>query len=468
MSSKNFFLIFLYLLVSLALFPKVLSAEESSEKADKSAPTLYLRVGQRYPIEGVIAQEAQVKPETVASVHQTAEGLLLKGNQTGVATLTLKNSGKIVEIRVVVKGAERGASTGTWQGAIGELKAIPGIRTTSLGGKTVIQGEILGRLAYQRILLHQRTFPQSLLVLALPGAGVRESLIEQAMSQLMSRGFSDVRIENAGNRFFLEGSVSSPEEVEQAMEVAQAVIPNIENHLPLPIRIDPTITVRIFILELSRQAHQALGLSWPTSTPQAATFTPHSVLFSPIWTVSLQHLSSQGQARILAEPTLAVKAGAAAELTAGGQIPIRVTGRYENKVVWKNYGLKVRLHVLGIAGKFIRTKIETESSQLDEATAVDGVPGLRSNTMNTEIDALEGRPILLTGLFQASAAKDVDKVPVLGSIPLLGELFKSRRFRDHESELLVALVPTFGAARTALPLQSAHGLEFDSRWRILD
>ena len=145
-----------------------------------------------------------------------------------------------------------------------------------------------------------------------------------------------------------------------------------------------------------------------------------------------------------------------------------MTGAFENKVIWKHYGLSIKLHIAGIAGKYIRTKIETESSQLDEATAVDGVPGMRTNTMNTEIDAIEGQPILLTGLFQSSSSKDVDKVPLLGSIPLLGELFKSRRFRDHESELLVALLPSFGAITTKTPLSSLHGLDFESRWRPLD
>jgi pilus assembly protein CpaC len=256
--------------------------------------------------------------------------------------------------------------------------------------------------------------------------------------------------------------------VELANELAQTVLPNIENHLPIPIRVDPTISVRVFILELSRSAHRALGLSWPASAPQALAVSPRLTSFAPSWLVTLNHLSTNGEARVLAEPMLAVKSGSEAELSAGGEIPIRLTGRYENKVVWKNYGLKVRIRIPGVAGKHIRTRLETESSQLDGSTAIDGVPGIRSNKMSTEVDVLEGEPILLTGLFQASAAKDVERVPLLGSIPLISELFKSRSFREHESELLVALLPKFGSESAKLPLQSAHGLEFDSRWRPLD
>jgi pilus assembly protein CpaC len=332
----------------------------------------------------------------------------------------------------------------------------------------VLQGEILSRRDYQHVLFLLRAFPRQLVVLALPAPGIKASLMEQAESLLRGRGMADVRVSNAGNRFFLEGTVGSPEQVEQAFEIVQAAIPNLENHVPIPLRVDPTILVRVYMLELSRQAHEALGLGWPAQVRQFATLGPGGVEFSPSWTISLKHLSESGQARILAEPSLSVKAGAAATLTAGGEIPIRVTGLYENKVIWKHYGLKIKLRVEGVAGRFIRAKIDTESSQLDEATAVDGVPGVRNNTLATEVDVEEGRPILLTGLFHASAAKDVEKVPLLGSIPVLGELFKSRRFRDHESELLIALLPTFGAAAAKLPLESAHGLEFDRRWRLLD
>lgn len=277
-----------------------------------------------------------------------------------------------------------------------------------------------------------------------------------------------MQILNAGNRFFLEGSVSTPEDIDRALELAQSLLPNIENHIAVPIKIDPTITMRIFILELSRRAHEVLGLSWPASVNPLASIQPGLTTFSPSWTLMLKHLATKGQAKILSEPVLSVKNGAKAELSAGGEIPLKIVGRYENKVTWKHYGLKVGIHIHGIAGKFIRTQIATESSQLDESTAVDGVPGIRSNKMSTLIDAREGQAVMLTGLFQSSASKDVEKMPLLGNIPILGELFKSREFRERDSELIVAILPSFGANETSLPLKSARGLEFDKHWHLWD
>ncbi|MBI2604855.1 MAG: hypothetical protein HYW49_02120 [Deltaproteobacteria bacterium] len=441
-----------------------------AEAREERIPAITLQVGQRYPLEGIRAQSASVTPSTVAEARVSATSVLLVGRAPGTATLALETEGRALKIKVIVRGAAPGGGegVGTLSGVLSEIRKIPGVSVVPLGKRSLVQGEILGRANYRRLLLHMKNFGGSLQVLGTPAPGIKASLMEQAQALLSARGYQDAHITNAGNRFFLDGNVSAPEDVEQALELAESVIPNVENHLPIPIRIDPTVTVRVFILELSRQAHEALGLSWPAVVNNAIVFSPQGGQIAPSWAASLKHLSAQGHAKVLAEPVIAVKSGSSAELSAGGEIPLRITGKFENKVTWKHYGLKVRLHIAGIAGKHIRTKIDTESSQLDESTAIDGVPGLRSTKMGTEVDVPEGEPVLLTGLFQSSVAKDVEKVPFLGSIPILGELFKSRRFREHESELMIALLPKFGATTISVPLSSAHGLEFDRKWGILD
>ncbi len=471
-------LMFLFVWVSA---PPVHSQDEDSsdpgetesrppEAREERIPAITLQVGQRYPLEGIRAQSASVTPEHVAGARISAASVLLVGRSPGTATLALETEGRTLKVKVIVRGAAPGGGegAGTLPSVLSEIRKLPGVSVLPLGKRSLVQGEILGRANYRRLLLHMKNFSGSLQVLGTPAPGIKASLMEQAQTLLSARGYQDARITNAGNRFFLDGSVPAPEDVEQALELAESVIPNIENHLPIPIRIDPTVTVRVFILELSRQAHEALGLSWPAVTNSAIVFSPQGGQVAPSWAASLKHLSTQGHAKVLAEPVIAVKSGSSAELSAGGEIPLRITGKFENKVTWKNYGLKVRIHIAGIAGKHIRTKIDTESSQLDESTAIDGVPGLRSTKMGTEVDVPEGEPVLLTGLFQSSVAKDVEKVPFLGSIPILGELFKSRRFREHESELMIALLPKFGATTISVPLSSAHGLEFDRKWGILD
>ncbi len=467
------------LLIILSLqFNTANADEDSPEDSDKSAPqeqvqkeqvqspTLFLQVGQRYPLEGLQNNQVEVQPSSIVSAHPTPEGTLLVAHAPGEATLTAQAQDKKIKVKILVK-ASNAASAQPSQNT-SDLKNIPGLKIQKLGNKILIQGEILSRLAYQKILFYLKHFSKNFIVVAKAAPGIQPSLIEQTRTLLNNQGLQDVSISNAGHRFFLEGRVSSPEAVEQALELTQSVIPNVENHLAIPIRIEPTITIRLFILELSRQAHESLGLSWPINVTQAIQLSPKESFINPSWSATLKHLSQSGQAKVLAEPMLAVKSGSAAELSAGGEIPLRITGHFENKIVWKHYGLKIKIQIPGIAGKYIRTIIHSESSQLDASATVDGIPGIRRHSMNTSLDAQENQPVLLTGLFHSSIAKDVEKVPFLGQIPILGELFKSRQFRERESELLVALLPSFGAPTTTLPLQSAHGLEFDKRWRILD
>lgn len=457
-----------------------------------SLPTLELQVGQKYPLEGFLPNSLEVTPSSIVRAIQTPEGVLLVALAGGHAKIkavledrTKGNSQlKTIEIPVLVRqdspnrefeqteASDMGKGLSiddSWEQVLGEIKKMPGLTIKRFGPKTLIQGEILGRKAYQKLLLHLSHYPNKILLLASPAPGIKASLIEQLTQILHRRGFKNLSIINAGNRFFLEGRVNSPSEVDQAIELAQSVLPNIENHVPLPIQLDPTISIRVFMLELSKQAHEELGLSWSHSVPDAILVqTPTGFAFSGAWLATLKHLSTAGKARVLAEPMLSVKNGSSAELSAGGEIPIRITGRFENKVVWKNYGLKLKVKIKGIAGKSIRTQIETQSSHLDEATAVDGVPGIRHNNLNTEVDAVDGTPLLLTGVFQSSSAKDVKKFPILGSIPILGEIFKSRRFREHESEILIALLPSMVSTQVTLPLRSYKGLDFDKKWKPLN
>lgn len=441
------------------------NSQEPALRTGISTPGLDLVPGQKYPIEGLLPKSVHIQNPQVLESIQTEQGTLLIAKNPGQTTAVFDTGEQKIPIQVRVRARPAARLSQENPEMLGKMA---GLKVQRWNGKLLLQGEILSLQDYKKILLMLSQSSKTLLVLATAAPGIKQSLLESAKAALQKRGLMNVQVSNAGNRFFLEGSVGTPEEVAAAFEITRAMIPNIENHLAIPIRVDPTVVIRMFILELSRHAHEELGLSWPASVQKAVLVQPTATLFSPLWTATLKHLSQNGWAKVLAEPMLSVKNRASAELSAGGEIPIRVMTAFENKVLWKYYGLKVRLRIDGIAGKNIRIRVRTESSQLDDATASEGVPGIRSTKLSTEIDAQEGRPILLTGLFQSTISKDVEKVPLIGSLPLIGELFKSRRFREHESELLIALLPSFGPLDTQLPLESLRGLNFDFKWRPLD
>ncbi|MEO1574645.1 MAG: type II and III secretion system protein, partial [Pseudomonadota bacterium] len=91
---------------------------------------------------------------------------------------------------------------------------------------------------------------------------------------------------------------------------------------------------------------------------------------------------------------------------------------------------------------YISSKVGVEVSDIDPSIQVLGIPGFITRRTNTEMNVRDGQTMVLSGLLSSDRGKDVNKVPGLGNLPILGELFKSREFRDDETELVVFVTPS--------------------------
>jgi pilus assembly protein CpaC len=110
-------------------------------------------------------------------------------------------------------------------------------------------------------------------------------------------------------------------------------------------------------------------------------------------------------------------------------------------VDYKDYGIKLHLEPLVNAAGDISAKIETEVSKIDPTVTVNGYPGFLTRRGDTELNVHEGETIVISGLVDSTAAKTLNKMPGLGQIPVLGELFKSRAFQANRTELVVFVTP---------------------------
>ena len=149
-----------------------------------------------------------------------------------------------------------------------------------------------------------------------------------------------------------------------------------------------------------------------------------------------------GDARLLAEPTLTCINGGQADFLVGGEVPIPVQNQDGAlNVIFKQFGIILNVESRANELGLIRTKVGVEVSSVDKAISVLGIPGFATRKTNTEMNVQSGETMIVAGLFSSEDAKTVVKVPGLGSIPVLGELFKSRQFRRGESELVVLVTP---------------------------
>lgn len=153
-------------------------------------------------------------------------------------------------------------------------------------------------------------------------------------------------------------------------------------------------------------------------------------------------LQQNGDAAILAEPQLSAKNGSEANFFAGGEIPYSVSNLTGTTVQFKKYGIKLEIKPRVNQQSDIDTEIFVEDSSIDSSIATDAGPALLTRQMKTEFNVRNGQTIILSGLLSRSSSTDIQKVPLLGDIPILGALFRSKNFQDQQTELVVFVTPT--------------------------
>ena len=163
----------------------------------------------------------------------------------------------------------------------------------------------------------------------------------------------------------------------------------------------------------------------------------------------LNLLEQNGTASILAEPQLSARSGVKASFLAGGEFPYSVASPQGVTVMFKPYGIKLDFEPRIGRDGIIRAVIESEVSSIDLSVSSASGPALLSRKTKTEFNARSGETIVLSGLLQRNISNDIDKVPFLGNIPVLGALFRSKRYQNKETELVVFVTPTIVDAHSA-------------------
>lgn len=167
--------------------------------------------------------------------------------------------------------------------------------------------------------------------------------------------------------------------------------------------------------------------------------------------VFISALETKGLVRRLAEPNLIALSGDRAQFLAGGEIPIPISGQTTNgapqiTVSYKEFGVRLAFTPTVLANGRIHLQLEPEVSDIDPSlsVAVGGgisVPGLTKRSAQTSVELQDGQSFAIAGLLQTQSNRSIDQFPWLGSIPVLGTLFRSTQFQERESELVVIVTP---------------------------
>jgi len=169
----------------------------------------------------------------------------------------------------------------------------------------------------------------------------------------------------------------------------------------------------------------------------------------PDFAAFLRVLDDKGGLKVLAEPNLVVANGAEGKFLAGGEFPVVIstgsTGTSSFSVTYKEFGVQLVFRPRISPNGEIYLNVSQEVSELDYANAVilQGfrIPALKTRKAESGLQLADGQTFVLAGLIDSKVLKQVSKIPLLGDIPILGALFRSTRYQNNETELMVMVTP---------------------------
>jgi len=166
---------------------------------------------------------------------------------------------------------------------------------------------------------------------------------------------------------------------------------------------------------------------------------------------TLRALQDKGVLQVLAEPNLTTINGQTARFLAGGEFPFPViqgsNGGFTSVTIqFRPYGVKLEFTPYVNPDGTIRLKVSPEVSALDYTNAVKisgfTIPALSTRKADTEIELKDGQSFAISGLLDHRITDNLSKIPGIGDIPILGQLFRSKSLNHSITELIVIVTPT--------------------------
>jgi pilus assembly protein CpaC len=305
-------------------------------------------------------------------------------------------------------------------------------------------------------------------VIVLPGV----NSLQQQLRALFPG--EDIRVSQNADATILSGNVSNNQVWLRAGEIARSALPktNLINMLDLPGGLgSQQVMLQVRIAEVNHRALSELGASYfsgafgfkdyifrgTTQQFPAPEFDNGELVFSDflnLFVFNVEHqlgtlirgLRQRGWFQSLAEPNLIAYNNQEASFLAGGEIPVPIvqgaTGTLG--IFFKEFGVKLNFKPT-IAGDVIRLHIRPEVSSLDFANGITlagfRIPALITRRAETEVELRDGQSFAVAGLLSNMAQSDSANIPLLSSIPIIGNLFKSKAERAERTELMVLVTP---------------------------
>ena len=310
-----------------------------------------------------------------------------------------------------------------------------------------------------------------------------------------------IKVSSINGRILLSGTSPDAATLDKAVEIAREFAPDPINSVR--VLQSQQIELDVRFIEVDRNASRDLGVQWnmfgnsvlantgsglpasqlPVTQPNGAFQQPalagtgvgganlpytSSPLLSPVVSggllsgaapfgflvgqlsnrlqVAVNALEVQGAARSLAEPNLVALSGDTASFLAGGEFPVPEVGATGTPSFgFQPYGVGLSFTPTVLTNGIINLVIKPEVSEIDTSHTVTvagtSVPGLITRKASTTLELRDGQSFMLGGLLQNSGTNNLDQLPWLGDVPVLGALFRSTEYQKNETDLVILVTP---------------------------
>lgn len=300
--------------------------------------------------------------------------------------------------------------------------------------------------------------------------------VQQELRAVLER-IPHVQISTVGDKLIVEGDDLSDADRERVAELSRRY-PQLLDFTG-QIGWDSMVLLDVQVVEVPRTQLQELGVRWngesdggmvaglawdlgtrrwdqrpgsaaePSPMPIAGPAASIAGYFgvNALLSARINAMAQTGSAVVLAQPQLLARSGATAEFLAGGEVPYSTVDANGNtNTAFKPYGVSLRITPQIERNGAVRSHIQVEVSSIDSALSVPTGPSLKTRRASTEFNVRSGQTLVLAGFLSREESHNVNKVPGLGDMPLLGRLFSSTRFQHSETELAIFVTPVVVAA----------------------
>jgi pilus assembly protein CpaC len=313
--------------------------------------------------------------------------------------------------------------------------------------------------------------------------------LKRQLAELLPGDTIGTRMSN--DSVILEGMVHDAVQADRAVQIAETYAPGkVVNLLSLGSAQQVMLEVRF--AEVNRSALSQIGVGWGSKTGGdtqyaiggGASVTPGPLLpgtsvgrpvfsvgsitdsfgiiaqtfraFGSAFNVQLDALERKGAVTTLAQPTLIALSGETASFLAGGEFPVPTVQGVGGggagggtaaayTVQWKPFGVSLAFTPTVLADGVINMVVAPEVSSIDPSASIVinglSIPGIQTRRAKTVVELRDGESFALAGLIRKDFQDTIRQVPLLGSLPIIGALFRSTGFQHQQSELVIIVTP---------------------------